>query len=219
MGRPTQCWHRGRKCGSGAVATRRLKGRTRPGPTGQGGAGERAETSQEGRERWKEAGGAAERCPARPHPPAPPSSDFCAFEGALWTQVPAGLVLSLGASGESLSPLRLSVLISKMGLKSQSSESWGDRAGRGGRGFRSREGLCVICDHRHTHTCTRLHTYACARAYTRARTRAHICTPTHVHGPSCTLALGAPHTCSHAPVFTGVASGRINTSDIFQLIN
>ena len=151
-------------------------------------------------------------CPAPPRPPAPPSSNFCAFEGALWTHVPAGLVLSLGASGESLSPLRLSVLISKMGLKSQSSESWGDRQGRGGQGFRNCEGLCVICDHRHTHTCTRLHTYtdACAHAYTRACTQAHICTPTHVHRPSCTLALGAPHTCSRAPVFTGVASGRTN---------
>lgn len=89
----------------------------------------------------EDAGRAAEPV-SWPQPPAPPSSNFRTFKGALWTQSQLGWFSAREPQESPLSPHSLSVLINKMGLKSQSSESWGDREEGG---FRNFEDLCVVC--------------------------------------------------------------------------
>lgn len=101
--------------------------RLRVGKVDLGGAGERF---------WDQPGGKGETgegrmqegpqslCPG-PQPPAPPSSNLRTFKGVLWTQSQLGSFSAQEPQESPLSPHSLSVLINKMGLKSQSSESLG----------------------------------------------------------------------------------------------
>ena len=99
--------------------------RLRVGKTDLGGAGEKFQDQpggkeETGEERMQE--GPQSLCPG-PQPPAPPSSNLRTFKGALWTQSQLAWFSAQEPQESPLCPHTLSVLIKKMGLKSQSSES------------------------------------------------------------------------------------------------
>ena len=88
--------------------------------------------------------------------------------------------------------------------------------------------LFVYNDHRHSDKSLHTHGCMCTHTYTSTHAGPHLHTHTRAqtHGYVCVQPVP---TCSHAPVFTGVASGRINkhqtlyskkiTDQIFQLIS
>lgn len=182
-----------RGCGRGATRGG-LKGEQGQGPLGREGAGETAQTSQEGRERRAvtsapRIGTCGHRCPGWGSP-----------QFGVFRQVPSAPSACF--------------LISKADRKSQNSESYCDRDRRG-----NCRGLDVICVQKtpwaqvpiDSHTCTRMHTYtdtcacvyACVLTQTHASTAAHVgrctgvhgCTPMHAHAH--TMLGGLRARCSH----------------------
>lgn len=111
-------------------------------------------------------------CPA-PASAALPAVTSAASKRLLRTQVSQLARFSAWGTLEvPLSPLSLSVLISKMGGQSQSSESWE----MGGGSFRTSKAfvLFVNKDHRHTHMHTPAHTHTRLHNHAHAQTRMHM---------------------------------------------